>query len=252
MMEFGKSLRTARESKGYTILQLAETTHLAPSVVENLENEDFSRIAAPIYGRGFVKLYCEAVGLAPKPFVDEFMNIVNGDHEPRIRERSTAPEEPPTPEERSAVPEEEPPAALEEPPAPEVKAVPAYEPAPEPIVEPPPQQDLFNTNTLVAEEADNEPALSRSRYASPFRTAQGVSTQRIWRTGVLALVALAVIILLLFGLKALHRATSSAPAPAEDTTTRTAAAPSAQKQKPAAAKPAEPRKAQNIPSLYID
>lgn len=243
MMEFGKSLRTARESKGYTILQLAETTHLAPSVVENLENEDFSHIAAPIYGRGFVKLYCEAVGLAPKPFVDEFMNIVNGDHEPRIRERAAAPEE------LAAVPEEEPPAAQEEPPAPEAKAVPVYEPAPEPIIEPPPQQDLFNTQAPVA---DNEPAMSRSRYASPFRMAQGVSTQRIWRTGVLALVALAVVLLLIFGLRALHRATSASPAPTEDTTTRAAAAPASQKQKPAAAKPAEPRKPQNIPSLYID
>ena len=94
MMEFGKTLRTAREAKGYTVSQLAEMTRLAPSVIENLENEDFSRIAAPIYGRGFVKLYCEAVGLEAKPFVDEFMNIVNGDYEPRIRERSAAPEEP--------------------------------------------------------------------------------------------------------------------------------------------------------------
>ena len=252
MIEFGKTLREAREAKGLTQQQIADQTKVMVQVIDQLEKEDFSSIAAPIYGRGFVKLYCEAVGLAPKPFVDEFMNIVNGDHDPRIRERSTAPEEPPTPEELSAVPEEEPPAALEEPPAPEVKAVPAYEPAPEPIVEPPPQQDLFHTHAPVAEEADNEPALSRSRYASPFRTAQGVSTQRIWRTGVLALVALAVIILLLFGLKALHRATSSAPAPAEDTTTQATTAPEAQPTEPAETKPAEPRKAQSIPSLYID
>ena len=74
-MEFGKSLREAREAKGYTVAQIAETTHIMPSVIEGLENEDFSRIAAPIYGRGFVKLYCEAVGLEPKPMVDEFMNF---------------------------------------------------------------------------------------------------------------------------------------------------------------------------------
>ena len=94
MMEFGKSLRAAREAKGFTVLQLAETTHLAPSVVENLENEDFSHIAAPIYGRGFVKLYCEAVGLAPKPMIDQFMDLLNGTTEPRIRERPVAPEAP--------------------------------------------------------------------------------------------------------------------------------------------------------------
>ena len=48
MIEFGKTLRVARETKGYTVSQLAEMTHLKSSVVEGLENEDFSMIAAPI------------------------------------------------------------------------------------------------------------------------------------------------------------------------------------------------------------
>ena len=69
MIEFGATLRAAREAKGYTIAQIAEATHMAPSTVEDLEKEDFSRIAAPIYGRGFVKLYCETVGLDTKQFV---------------------------------------------------------------------------------------------------------------------------------------------------------------------------------------
>ena len=67
------------------------------SIVEGLENEDFSKIAAPIYGRGFVKLYCETVGLDPKPLVAEFMEIYNGNREPSIRERKSAPEPPPVP-----------------------------------------------------------------------------------------------------------------------------------------------------------
>ena len=41
MMEFGKSLRAAREAKGYTVLQLADMTHMAPSVVENLEKAGY-------------------------------------------------------------------------------------------------------------------------------------------------------------------------------------------------------------------
>ena len=89
-MGFGQILREARETKGYTVSQLAEMTHLKSSVVEGLENEDFSMIAAPIYGRGFVKLYCEAVGLDPKPLVAEFMEILNGNREPRIKERPAA------------------------------------------------------------------------------------------------------------------------------------------------------------------
>ena len=78
MIEFGKTLRTAREAKGLTPGQIAERTHMMIQVVEGLENENFSKIVAPIYGRGFVKLYCEAVGLEPKPLVDAFMEIYGG------------------------------------------------------------------------------------------------------------------------------------------------------------------------------
>ena len=249
MMEFGKSLRAAREAKGFTVLQLAEMTHLAPSVVENLENEDFSHIAAPIYGRGFVKLYCEAVGLAPKPMIDQFMDLLNGTTEPRIRERPVAPEAP---------------AATSENP-----------PEDEPIPEPPPQQDLFRSQTPLDERRNLPPASApaapvsapkdepaMSKYASPFRMAQNASTQRVWRTGVLALIAFAVILLLFVGLKALYRATSSGPAPEKPETTAPAATAQAETTQAKTAQaettsakektPATPRTAQNIPSLYID
>ena len=95
MIEFGKSLRLAREAKGYTVAQLADITRMAPKTVQELESENFSHIAAPIYGRGFVKLYCEAVGLEAKPFVNEFMDIYNGVHDVSIKERDVRPAEPP-------------------------------------------------------------------------------------------------------------------------------------------------------------
>ena len=63
MIEFGKTLRAHREAKGLTTSEVAQKTHILVQQVEALEKEDFSKIAAPIYGRGFVKLYCEAVGI---------------------------------------------------------------------------------------------------------------------------------------------------------------------------------------------
>jgi CheY-like chemotaxis protein len=39
---------------------IAEATRMMVQVVEELEREDFRRIAAPIYGRGFIKLYAKA------------------------------------------------------------------------------------------------------------------------------------------------------------------------------------------------
>ncbi|MGN0855210.1 MAG: helix-turn-helix domain-containing protein [Kiritimatiellia bacterium] len=87
MINFGSTLRQAREQKGLTTRQIADATHMMAQTVEDLENENFSRIAAPIYGRGFVKLYCEAVGLDPGPLIDEFMEIFNGNRQPTIRRR---------------------------------------------------------------------------------------------------------------------------------------------------------------------
>ena len=76
-MSFGQTLRAAREAKGLSTSELAAQTHLLVQIVEGLENEDFRRIPAPIYGRGFVKLYCETVGLEPKPLQAEFMTLYN-------------------------------------------------------------------------------------------------------------------------------------------------------------------------------
>lgn len=98
MIEFGKTLRTAREAKGLTIADIANRTHLMSAMVSDLENENFSRLPAPIYGRGFIKLYCGVVGLDPKPLIDEFMEIHSGNRQPAIRERTVTTEEPSVPE----------------------------------------------------------------------------------------------------------------------------------------------------------
>lgn len=92
MIEFGKTLRAAREAKGLSVAQLAEMTHMTPARVEELETENFASIPAAIYGRGFVRLYCSAVDLDPKPLSDEFTEIFNGNRDPEIRERAPEPE----------------------------------------------------------------------------------------------------------------------------------------------------------------
>ena len=76
-MSLGNTLRAAREACGITTSELAARTHMLVQIVEGLENEDFRRIPAPIYGRGFIKLYCEAVNIDPKPLQAEFMELFN-------------------------------------------------------------------------------------------------------------------------------------------------------------------------------
>lgn len=97
MIEFGNTLRAAREAKGLTQNDIAQKTHMMIQTVEGLESENFSRIVAPIYGRGFVKLYCEVVGLEPKPMIDAFMELYNGTHSKPVEHEAPAPTPPPPP-----------------------------------------------------------------------------------------------------------------------------------------------------------
>ena len=234
-MEFGKSLREAREAKGYTTAQIAETTHIMPSVVEGLEKEDFSRIAAPIYGRGFVKLYCEAVGLEAKPFVDEFMEIMNGNREVSIKERPVAASAPV----QDAVPPPPPP-----PPPPPATERDLFTQEPETHEPPPPAAEPPPAAT---------PRADISRYASPFQseeTAPSAFPVLPWRLILLATAGLAILAILICGIHALYCATSAEPAAetATETSEKTEPKPTAQ----STAKPAARTRQQDIPALYID
>lgn len=135
-MGFGQILREARETKGYTVEQLADITHIMPSTIRGLEDEAFTGIAAPIYGRGFVKLCCQALSLDPKPMVDEFMAIYNGEKPASAPVAATpAPVSEPEPE---PTPEQEPEPATEPEPVPSPAPVTEPEPVAEPAAEEPP------------------------------------------------------------------------------------------------------------------
>lgn len=264
MMEFGKTLRAAREAKGYTVSQLAEMTRLMSSVVEGIENEDFSMIAAPIYGRGFVKLYCEAVGLDPKPFVEEFMEIFNGNRELGIKERpvrTCAPAQEEVP--REDEPEiREPLAAVPPPPhedlfersASRFAPAPAVSPAP---AAPPPPEPSPLAEEFAHAQRDEVSSAKLSRYASPvreYRPRFPVSLPpNIWRMALLGGVVAALVWLVCLGVKTLYTATS---APAEEAVPAARPASAAQPGpaaggRPAPAAPAA-RKGIEVPALYID
>ena len=81
-MDFGATIRRARESRGITTSQLAAQTRILVQTIEDMEQNKFKRIPAPIYGRGFVKLICECLDLDPVTMVPAFMSAYNG--EPQI------------------------------------------------------------------------------------------------------------------------------------------------------------------------
>lgn len=77
-MAIGPVLREARMNKQMTTSQVAELTRMKVQIVEDLENDDFHRIAATIYGKGFIKLFAECVDLDPAPLINDYLATVQG------------------------------------------------------------------------------------------------------------------------------------------------------------------------------
>ena len=170
MIEFGKTLRDAREAKGLTVAQLADVTHMTVNTINELESEDFTHIPAPIYGRGFVKLYCETVGLDPKPLIAEFMDILNGNRADCIRERPTADSAPVATPEPVDAPQDEPAAPEDSLPADETDASdePASADDEQPASEPPspaiPEPDPSMSDDTVPEPPPRAPIISQQDF----------------------------------------------------------------------------------------
>ena len=139
-MSLGATLKAARETRGLTAEDIADQTHIFIQVIEKLEADDFSRIPAPVYGRGFIKHYAECVGLDPEPLVAEFMEAYTGKKAtPHVKPAAVAKAPPPPQEEE---PEAQPPEAVEPPPVNDIlppQEAEAPEMAPEPQFE---QQEI--------------------------------------------------------------------------------------------------------------
>ena len=242
MIEFGKTLRAARETKGLTVGQVAEQTHMMVQTVEGLENENFSKIVAPIYGRGFVKLYCEAVGLDPKPMIDAFTEIYADRHATSTKSR---------PETPAAAPLE----------APAPVQADSAEPAAE---EPPPKHAELG---FGIQRPSAKAPLSRYAGTLPSDSEHHLSLLSLvnWRIVALAAGAFLVLLFVALGIRAIYRATMHAPkpAPVEETPSKPEATPAEQaaaSAKPQAAKPQEAdvkpqapsRKPLPLKPFYID
>jgi Helix-turn-helix domain/Domain of unknown function (DUF4115) len=69
----GKKLREAREHRGVSLRQIADSTKIAVSILDALERNDISRLPGGIFGRGFVRSFASEVGLDPETTIQEFI-----------------------------------------------------------------------------------------------------------------------------------------------------------------------------------
>lgn len=76
MTDPGARLRQARESRGITLEQAEEATHIRRSLLEALEEGRFEELPAGVYGRGLIRNYASYLGLDPDASAEEFSRYV--------------------------------------------------------------------------------------------------------------------------------------------------------------------------------
>ena len=257
MIEFGRTLREAREAKGYTVSQLADKTRIMHQIIEDMEEDRFTRIAAPIYGRGFVKLYCEAVGLDPKPLIAEYMALQSGKSPAAKKQPAPTPvakaptpvakaPPPPAPPTPPPPPQQQPQHTPQPAPEPVAKETPSPPPPPPPVAKappppPPPPQPVAKART--------QPPMRR--LSKPPAPGNAIGYGRAIRITVVVLVAAALLWALVALAKIIYRATMTAPTQGEPAVTVQEVAPTqaVEAHEDATARPRTP---QSIPPLYID
>src|SRR5579872_6239592 len=69
MATVGQQLKAAREAQKLTIYEVAELTQIRSDHIRAIDQGDYEVFSAPVYIRGFVRTYAQAVRLNPGPIL---------------------------------------------------------------------------------------------------------------------------------------------------------------------------------------
>ena len=75
MESIGDKLKSTRESRGYTLEQVARDTHIAKRFLTALESEDFSLFPGEPYVLGFLRNYADYLGLSAQEIIGLYKNL---------------------------------------------------------------------------------------------------------------------------------------------------------------------------------
>jgi cytoskeleton protein RodZ len=65
MSPIGSYLREQRTARGVSLEDLARATRISPRYLQALEGEEFQELPAPVFTKGFIRAYCQALDLLP-------------------------------------------------------------------------------------------------------------------------------------------------------------------------------------------
>ena len=71
--DFGTRLKHAREERGVSLRQIADSTKISVGFLEALERNDIGRLPGGIFSRSFVRSYAMEIGVDPEQAVRDFM-----------------------------------------------------------------------------------------------------------------------------------------------------------------------------------
>ena len=71
-MSIGETLAAARETAGLSVEEVAAATRIRRTLIQAIEDDDFSACGGDFYARGHIRTIAAAVGLDPAPLLAEF------------------------------------------------------------------------------------------------------------------------------------------------------------------------------------
>jgi len=67
----GKVLKNARVAKNISLDKASKETRISQAYLKSIEEDDFSRIPGDVVLKGFIRVYCDFLGIDPKPLIAE-------------------------------------------------------------------------------------------------------------------------------------------------------------------------------------
>lgn len=78
-MPVGKKLAAERRSQGKTTHDIVMTTRIMARMIDALENGRWDELPAEPYVKGYIQNYAQALGLDPKPFLEEYARDIGAE-----------------------------------------------------------------------------------------------------------------------------------------------------------------------------
>lgn len=72
-MSFGEELRRQRELRQISLREISDATKIDMNQLTALERNDFSRLPGGLYNRGYVRAYCDHIGIDQESMVNAYL-----------------------------------------------------------------------------------------------------------------------------------------------------------------------------------